>query len=133
MSQPRLSKLDIWRNHENRVIGVLLEALRILRSKKPNQSETRLNRDLYFCLLEANRVMWKSGKGGFDHPPTPEGKNPPDPDDDYEARREKKIPDFYWSFIDNLAPDPRHSGRFFVIECKRLGKPKRANWIFNEN
>ena len=43
------------------------------------------------------------------------------------------IPDFYWSFIDYLVTDPKRSGRFFFIECKRLGKPKRTDWIFNEN
>ncbi|HKQ06806.1 MAG TPA: hypothetical protein VJ464_16850 [Blastocatellia bacterium] len=133
MNQPRLSQLDIWRNHESRVLRILFEALRILQKKKLPLSETRLNRDLYFCLLEANRKLWEAGVGGFDHPPTPEGKNPPDPDDDYEARREKMIPDFYWSFIDYLVTDPKRSGRFFFIECKRLGKPKRTDWIFNEN
>jgi hypothetical protein len=133
MSQPRISQLSSWRNHENNVLEVLQEALFILQSKQSHLSETYLNRQLYFCLLEANRKLWDSGKGGFVHPPTPEGKNPPDLDDDHRAVREKKIPDFYWAFIDHLEPDPRRSARYFYIECKRLGEPQRLDWVLNEN
>lgn len=133
MSQPHLSQLNLWKKHEQRVLEVLLEALSIL-SKKTGllQSEIYLNRELYFCLLEANHRLRKLGKG-FDHPPVTEGKNPPSPDDEQRAKREDKIPDFSWGFIDDLASDSRWSARYFVIECKRLGKPSPANWILNEN
>jgi hypothetical protein len=133
MSQPRISRLGIWERHEKRVIEVLLVALSILQSKVGiGQSEVDLNRELYFCLLEANRQQWTMGKG-FDHPPVGEGKNPPCPDDEQRARRESKIPDFLWSLIDHTEPDPKRSAHHFIIECKRLGKKPRADWVLNEN
>lgn len=134
MSQPRISRLRTWEKHERRVVDILLLALSILRKKDilPS-SEVLLNRELYFCLLEANHALWESGAGGFDHPPTPEGHNPADPDDEQRAVRENKIPDFYWGFIDHSEPDPRRSARNYVIECKRLGNPPRADWILDQN
>lgn len=131
MSQPQLSKLNIWERHEQRVLKILLEALTILQTKAAaSLSEIYLNRKLYFCLLEANRNM---GKEGFLYAPTCEAKNPPDPDDEQRAGRENKIPDFYWGYLDVMEPDPRRSARNFYIECKRLGKPPRPDWILNEN
>jgi hypothetical protein len=88
---------------------------------------------LYFCLLEAIRSLRESGREGFDHPPTPEGHNPPDPDDVLRATRENKIPDFCWGYIDHLELDSRRSARNYVIECKRLGNPPRPDWILNQN
>ncbi len=131
MSQPRLSKLNIWARHEQRVLKIFIEALTILQAGAGlSLSEINLNRELYFCLLEANRKM---GKEGFLYPPTYEAKNPPDPDDEQRTARENKIPDFYWGYLDDMEPDPRRSARNFYIECKRLGKPPRADWILNEN
>ncbi|SRR6266487_134968 len=133
MSQPRLSRLNIWERHERCVLEVLLEALSILQNKPSlDQSEVYLNRELFFCLLEANSKLRRLGRG-FDYPPIPEGKNPPSPDDEHRAKREDKIPDFSWGYIDDIEPDPRRSARFFVIECKRLGKQVRYDWILNEN
>ena len=134
MSQPRISRLRIWKKHELRVVDVLLVALELLRNKgNLPQKEVLLNRELYFCLLEANKKMKKSGYEYFDHIPTPEGHNPPDPDDELMAVRENKIPDFYWGYIDHTESDPRRSARNYVIECKRLGRPLRADRIFNHN
>lgn len=133
MSQPHISRLRSWERHVSHAIEVLLAALAILQSKEGlAQSEIDLNRELYFCLLEANRQQWILGKG-FDHPPISEAKNPPYPDDEHRAKRESKIPDFQWGLIDHTIIDPRHSARYFVFECKRLGKPPRADWVLNEN
>jgi hypothetical protein len=134
MSRPRISKLPIWERHEQRVVDLLRAALVILRGKTNlPQSEILLNRELYFCLLEANRNLWNLGLGGFDHPPISESHNPPDPDDEKRASRENKIPDFNWGYIDHLEPEPRRSARYYVIECKRLGKPPRTDWILTKN
>jgi len=133
MKQPRLSRLMTWERHVNLVLTVLLRALAILQTRaRPSDSEITLNRELYFCLLEANNQLLKASGEAINHAPVPEGKNPPDPDDVKRAKRENKIPDFYWGFIDHTA-DPRRSARYFFIECKRLGKPLRLDWIFNEN
>src|SRR5437588_778773 len=107
MIQPRISQLSLWERHEKRVIKILLIALSILRdkisltqSKEDFKSEADLNRELYFCLLEANKVQWGMGEG-LDSPPIGEGKNPPSPDDEQRERREDKIPDFLWGFFDH--------------------------------
>jgi hypothetical protein len=134
MSQPRISRLRTWEKHERRVVDILLLALSILRNNDIlPQSEVLLNRKLYFCLLEANKKMKNSGCEYFDHIPTPEGHNPPDPDDELLAVRENKIPDFYWGYIDHSELDPRRGARNYVIECKRLGSPLRTDWILNQN
>jgi hypothetical protein len=134
MARPRISKLNTWEKHEKRVLEVLEEALALLQTKSNLiQSETPLNRELYFCLIEANHKLWKM-KRGFDHPPTSEAKNPPSPDDEYHTPREDKIPDFLWGFQDHLGiEDPRRQARYYTIECKRLGKPTRSDWVLNTN
>lgn len=134
MSQPLLSHLDLWSRHERRVLEVLVDALSLLQTEADlERSEVVLNRKLYFCLLNANRRRWQESRDGFDHPPVWEGKNSPDLDDERPAKRENKIPDFCWSIIDHAAEDPRRGAHYFVIECKRLGSPSRADWILNEN
>ncbi len=134
MSRPQISRLNTWERFEKHVLEVFIEALLILLNKVdlPN-SENELNRELYFCLLEANHKLYRSGTGGFDYPPSYEAQNPPDPEDKFVARREKKRPDFYWGYLDHSETDPRKSSRNFVFECKRLGKPVRSDWILNEN
>lgn len=123
-----------WERHVNLVLKVLLRALSILQAEAhPDESEIDLNRQLYFCLLRANRELYESTGEAFDHQPTPEAKNPPDPDDEQRAKRENKSPDFLWGFIDHSAPDATRGARNFYIECKRLGKPKRSDWPFNKN
>ncbi len=134
MGQPRISQLQTWDRHVELVLTVLVRALAILQSRVGStDSEISLNRELYLCLLDANREVYASTGEAFDHAPTPEGKNPPDADDLQRVLREDKIPDFYWGFIDHSAINPRSGVRNFVIECKRLGKPTRADWVFNEN
>jgi hypothetical protein len=134
MSQPLLSQLSLWERHERRVLQVFAEALMLLRGKPGLlRSEVPLNRALYFCLLEANARLWRDRTGGFDHPPDPEGKNPPDAADERRAAREDKMPDFRWSFIDHAATDPRRGARHLIVECKRLGRLPRADWVLNDN
>lgn len=134
MSQPLLSQIDLWSRHERRVLDVFAEALSLLRAEKDlKRSEVELNRKLYLCLHDANSQLWRSGKGGLDCVPVSEAKNQPDPDDDRRAKREDKVPDFQWSFYDHAEPNPRRSAHHFVIECKRLGSPPRADWVLNEN
>ncbi len=134
MSQPRISQLSVWKNHEKRVVEVLVLALSLLQKKThltfSDVNEEKLNTELYFCLIEANRALHKGDMTkGFDYPPTAEGRNPPDADDRPNSPRKKKIPDFYWGYIDHLESDPRRSARNFYIECKRLGKPLQKNKV----
>ncbi|MEN3327590.1 MAG: hypothetical protein V7638_2397 [Acidobacteriota bacterium] len=134
MPQPRISQLRTWERHVDLVLTVVVRGLTLLQSKANIiDSENNLNRELYKCLLDANREIYESRGEAFDHAPTYEGKNPPDADDIERALRENKVPDFYWGFIDHSAIDPRAGVRNFVMECKRLGKPFRSDWVFNEN
>jgi hypothetical protein len=92
-------------------------------------AEVDLNRRLYFCLLQASRKL---------HPnetiaPTPECNNQPDVDDQARAIREQKRPDFQWIYLDKYEADPNRSSKQFVVECKRLGKPARIDWVLNAN
>jgi len=95
------------------------------------QDEDELNRELYFCLLEANRYYYELGQG-IDSPPTYDAKNQPSDVHKRKAPREEKRPDFQWGYIDNNESDPRKSSKLFCIECKRLGQAI-SNWILNEN
>jgi len=105
------------------------EALSILQCETClRKDEQSLNRTLYFCFRQATHKLELNH-----HLPTPEGKNPPNPDDEERAVRENKIPDFYWHFSDHTELNPRHCERRFVLECKRLGKPPSPRWILNKN
>ena len=51
----RLSKIDLWKRHEERVCEVIVEALIPLQKRiHLIQNEDALNRELLFCLREAN-------------------------------------------------------------------------------
>jgi hypothetical protein len=65
--------------------------------------------------------------------PLAECNNQPDVDDETRSRREQKRPDFQWVFMDNYEPDPSRSSKQFVVECKRLGRSTRSDWIINSN
>jgi len=131
MSQPRLSELPLWERHEARVVGILKGALELLRTRWPTGGEPELNRELFLCILEVNRRNHDAGGDHwFDYAPSYEARNPPTPDTE-DSASEKKIPDLYWGYLDHQEMDPRRSSRNFVIECKRLGAPSAAGWVFN--
>jgi hypothetical protein len=128
MSQPRISQLNIWDKYKKRIFDLILESLSILqREPALKLDEPNLNRKLFFCFEGATYNLKLSY-----HLPTPEGKNPPHPDDEKRARREEKVPDFYWQFSDHTVIDPKRCTRRFVLECKRLGKPTSSQWILNQ-
>lgn len=132
MSGPLITDLPLWERHEQRVLTILRSALQRLQAKGPLAGDERaLNRELYGCILDVNAENQKSGGPWFDHPPSPEGENPPTPDTEGTAS-ERKIPDLQWGFIDHQSPDPRRGVRNFVIECKRLGSPSNSGQVFNE-
>lgn len=70
---------------------------------------------------------------GIGWPITYEGRNQPDVEDEQRAVRESKRPDFQWGFTDRTEGDPSRQDKFYVVECKRLGKPVRKDWVFNRN
>jgi hypothetical protein len=115
---------------EAKCLSIVGEALKRLRGT-PNlpETEVELNRHFYFCLLEASRALYPEDEIA----PAAECNNQPDPDDEARAKRELKRPDFQWIYLDRYEPDARHSSKQFVVECKRLGKETRADWVINVN
>jgi len=47
--------------------------------------------------------------------------------------REQKRPDFQWIYLDRYESDPHRSSKQFIVECKRLGRSSRADWVLNSN
>lgn len=130
---PRLSKLNLWKRHEERVCEVLAYAL-VLLQKRTNliQDEDELNRELHFCLREANAYFSKQDRG-VDTPFVYEARNQPSYHHNTKHSREDKRPDFQSGYVDHSERDPYKQDKFFCIECKRLGEPSSSNWILNEN
>ena len=127
---PRLKALRSWAKREGMCLGILERALELLRMEEGlPEAEVGLNHRLYFCIITASRELYPADKIA----PMAESNNQPDPDDASRAACEWKKPDFQWGYLDRYEPDPKRSGRQFVVECKRLGKPCRADWIFNVN
>ena len=127
---PQLRALRLWAKREGMCLAILERALRLLRMEKAlPESEGDLNRRLYFCLLAASRELYPADSVA----PISECNNQPDPDDESRVARESKRPDFQWVYLDQYEQNPERSSKQFVVECKRLGEPLRADWIFNVN
>ncbi len=133
MVRPNLKGINLWENHERRVLRVLTIALRLLANEKDLPAgENEINRRLYFYILHAIRELHNQGVDLISCP-IYEGNNQPDASDKKGATRENKRPDFQFGFIDHQEPDPDASARQYVIECKRLGESGRSNWVLNTN
>ena len=125
---PRLRTLGIWAKREAMFIAILERALLLLQAELDlPDSECDLNRLFYFRLLKASRDLYPSEPVS----PMMECNNQPDPDDEAPVAREHKRPDFQWSYLDKYEPDHERSSKQFTVECKRLGTPRKADWIFN--
>ena len=133
MSGPLISDLPLWERHEKRVLATLRSTLHRLRATRPEGGdELKLNRELYFCILEANKENYEHGHSWFDYPPLLDARNPPTPDTE-DSASERKMPDLSWGYMDHQERDPRRSVRNFTIECKRLGSPSKSGWNFNSH
>ncbi len=127
---PRLRALKIWARREERFLAIIERALQLLRAENDlPEAECDLNRRFYFQLLQASRELFPADPVA----PISECNNQPDPDDQARAAREHKRPDFQWIYLDKYEPDPAGSSRQFTLECKRLGAPRRADWVLNVN
>ncbi len=129
-SGPQLYSGHLWATREAKCLSVIVRALWLLyRFHDLPEAEVDLNRQLYFCLLTASRELYPEDELA----PITECNNQPDPDDEARAKREQKRPDFQWIYLDRYESDPHRSSKQFVLECKRLGKAPRADWILNLN
>jgi hypothetical protein len=126
----RLLAHNLWATREAKCLSIIEHALSLLRDADDlPETEVELNRLLYFCLLAASRELYPYDEIA----PVTECNNQPDPDDEARVKREQKRPDFQWIFLDRYEPDAQRSSKQFVVECKRLGKPARADWVLNLN
>ncbi len=131
LPKAKLLSDQLWVRHEAHYLRVFVRALEFM-GTKPSipEDEIELNRELYECLLMAERELDPAGSYP---PPLIECSNQPDLDDEARVLREHKRPDFTWGFTDPHEPDYRKSAKQFIVECKRLGTPSRGNWILNMN
>ncbi|MEX1231067.1 MAG: hypothetical protein WEB58_12555 [Planctomycetaceae bacterium] len=127
---PRLSSRRFWAERERRCLAILGRALMLLRDMaEVPESEVDLNRCLYFCLSTASSELFPNEIIAH----VSECNNQPDSGDATRAARELKRPDFQWVYRDRYESDPHRSNKQFVVECKRIGKSVRADWVFNLN
>jgi hypothetical protein len=130
LTGPQLRSHDLWNNREAKCLSIIERALHLLQQDATlPDSEIELNRRLYFCLLSASLELYPDDEIA----PVLECNNQPDPNDESRAKREQKRPDFQWVYLDRYQSSPQLSSKQFVVECKRLGKPPRADWILNLN
>jgi hypothetical protein len=128
---PGFLSVDLWSKHEAFYRKAFLRALELLRSTPSLPlDEIDLNRELYACLLKANRELDPDGSYP---PPLVECCNQPDFDDPSRSPREHKRPDFTWGFVDPHESDYLKSAKQFIVECKRIGKSQRPKWNLNRN
>lgn len=122
---------DLWSKHEAFYCKAFLRALELLRSVPTLPvDEIGLNRQLYACLLKANRELDPDGSYP---PPVVECCNQPDFDESSRSQRENKRPDFTWGFADPHESDYLKSAKQFIVECKRIGNSQRLKWVLNRN
>lgn len=127
---PPLHSSSLWAAREAKCLATIAHALKKLRDVPAlPESEVDLNRHFYFCLLEASRELYPEDEVA----PVAECNNQPDPDDEARTKRELKRPDFQWVYLDRYEASARHSSKQFVVECKRLGKAVRSDWVLNIN
>lgn len=117
--RPRLTSINLWQRHEQRCVQTLRDALGLLADGPTGEGEPELNRRLYRAIID---VQIADARRGLEQLSVvvPEGHNPPAATDPKRTPREHKIPDFYWAYVDYLAPEPDAVARQFVVECKRL-------------
>ncbi len=127
---------DLWQDHQDRVIEAILEGLIILKSeerltrlnaiitdvKDSRPPEDKINRELFFCLRQANAKLLRKGRG-VNSEPQYEPRNQPNEQDITPPSADYKRVDIWWGYFDKLAAhrSSQHGPKYFYIECKRLG------------
>lgn len=125
------SHRNYWQRVENSVVQIIELAIDLMCAKSLlPKGEDELNREFYFCLVEANFILQKKDMG-LDFNATYEALNQPALIHDQKEARENKRPDFQWSFSDASSLTFSESAKQFVLECKRLDK-STASWNFTD-
>jgi hypothetical protein len=126
--RPRLTSINLWERHERRCLQMLRGAIALLAAGPADEGEPDLNRRMYRAIIAVQSADARRGLEQLSVV-VPEGRNPPVASDARRTAREHKIPDFYWSYVDYLAPEPEAVARQFVVECKRLTAATR-DWDY---
>jgi hypothetical protein len=129
-SRPLLTSINLWERHERRCLQTLRAAIERLAHGPVDEPEPDLNRRLFRAILAVQADDARSGRESL-AVVVPEGRNLPLSSDERRTSREHKIPDFYWAYVDYLAPAPEAAARQFVVECKRLTLATK-NWDYLE-
>jgi hypothetical protein len=120
VTQPRLSKLDLWQKHSLAVMAILQHALELLVASDVRGFEPEMNRSLTLFMHMAMKVRRTAGEYVPAGLPVWEARNQPTPDTGG-GTSEGKIPDIQWGYFDDQIADAMFAARYFHIECKRLG------------
>jgi hypothetical protein len=146
MTQISLPKPEeIWMRFVDTVMDVFVEALRNLRSDegrheleleiahgKNANREVHLNNVLHKYALKANLERRKARRGvSFGFSIIPQCVNDPDLDKEGPSPSDNVLPDFGCLVLDESVMGDQPNGRRFTIECKRLGQPTSASWVYN--
>lgn len=139
---------DLWQDHQDRVIEAILEGLVILKSEERltrlnaiitdvqdgRVIEDKVNRELLFCLHRANARLLRKGRG-IKSDPQYEQRGQPNEQDPSPPPADYKRVDIRWGYFDVLAAlnTEQQGGKYFCIECKRLGSPTSSSWKLNPN
>lgn len=134
MSQPNLYELPVWEEFEQRALEVFEQGLCALAAanRLPLQ-EDFLSQELHRYCREANHRLRKMGRG-VEYILT-QVTNQPLADDEYRAKRLEKRPDLSCGYHDDSVPEDafEEADFLYTVECKRLGTPSSASWVFNSN
>jgi hypothetical protein len=125
-----------WIQFEYDVTKIVAFAINklVINEKVLPLNEDEINRRLLFYLREANFELLKSSTIYSDLPPIYECSNQPIDDKERERKKwENKRPDFQFQKTDIYSTNPKNSTKYYVIECKRLGRPSSNDWILNLN
>jgi len=122
-----------WTDFEQRVLEVFRAALVLLGQESDlPRNEDPLNRRLFVCLNKANFALRRQSRG-LPSPVFYECVTQPVADDPLLSQFLWTRPDFTWGVQDDQAEDWRCARLLFNVECKRLGAPMPAGWVFNRN
>lgn len=132
MEPLKLTDLQIWPNHVNRVLDVLSLALdKLAAEERLPAGEKDLNLTLSKCVRSANCELRRQGRG-VEWPPSFDGIQGRYPEDERNPPDAEKRPDIKFGMYDSQETNPERQEKAFDVECKRLGHPTSETWVLTE-
>ncbi len=128
---------SFWDRHERILLEVFVVALESLRECgnlpvwSASSSSTRIEDDLSDRLALAAREA--TFALGLDYPPKRELPRQPESEADLGTPGVGKRPDFTCEVRDTAPTSSTDAWLYYHVECKCLGEPSSASWIYNRN